>query len=67
MGILELLTVLFVALKLLGVVDWSWFWVLSPFIFAIGMYILLFIGFLVVGVKTAKATAQARVNRWRNK
>ena len=24
------LTLLFIALKLLGFIDWSWFWVLSP-------------------------------------
>jgi hypothetical protein len=27
---LELLTVLFIALKLTGVIDWSWWWVLAP-------------------------------------
>jgi len=27
---LELLTLVFVVLKLLGKVDWSWWWVLSP-------------------------------------
>lgn len=26
-----LLTVLFIALKLTGVIDWSWLWVLAPF------------------------------------
>lgn len=26
----SLLTVLFVALKLLGIISWSWWWVLSP-------------------------------------
>lgn len=30
-GFLGLLTVLFIALKLTGVIDWSWFWVLAPF------------------------------------
>jgi hypothetical protein len=27
------LTLLFVAFKLTGVIDWSWWWVWSPFIF----------------------------------
>jgi hypothetical protein len=31
-GILPLLGVLFVALKLTNYIDWSWWWVLSPFI-----------------------------------
>ncbi len=29
-GFLGLLTLLFIALKLIGVIDWSWIWVLSP-------------------------------------
>ena len=29
-GFTGLLTVLFVALKLTDVIDWSWWWVLSP-------------------------------------
>lgn len=29
-GFIGLLTILFIALKLVGVIDWSWIWVLSP-------------------------------------
>ena len=29
-GFTGLLTILFIALKLTGVIDWSWGWVLSP-------------------------------------
>ncbi|QMV43724.1 hypothetical protein [Cohnella cholangitidis] len=29
-GFTGLLTILFIALKLIGVIDWSWWWVLSP-------------------------------------
>jgi len=29
-GLGSLLTVLFVALKLLGYIDWSWVWILAP-------------------------------------
>ena len=29
-GFLGLLTILFIALKLIGVISWSWWWVLSP-------------------------------------
>lgn len=32
MGLLESLAVLFIALKLCGVITWSWVWVLSPLI-----------------------------------
>jgi len=29
-GFLGLLAIVFITLKLLGVIQWSWFWVLSP-------------------------------------
>lgn len=29
-GFLGLLEILFIALKLIGVIDWSWKWVLAP-------------------------------------
>ena len=32
MSILSMLTVLFIALKICGVIDWSWFLVILPFI-----------------------------------
>lgn len=32
---ISLLTVLFIGLKLCGVIDWSWIWVLSPYWIAI--------------------------------
>jgi len=31
-GFVGLLTIVFVALKLTGYIDWSWFWILSPLI-----------------------------------
>lgn len=30
-GFLDALTLLFIALKLCKVIDWSWWWVLAPF------------------------------------
>jgi ABC-type polysaccharide/polyol phosphate export permease len=30
-GFFGLLTILFIALKLTGFIDWSWWWVLAPF------------------------------------
>ena len=32
-----LLTVLFIALKLCGIIDWSWWWVLSPIPIVLGI------------------------------
>ena len=44
MGLLEALTLIFVVLKLMSIIDWSWFWVLSPLIFALLFYAALFFG-----------------------
>ena len=43
-----ILTIIFVVLKLLDLITWNWFWVLSPTIFGIGIGILLVI--LVTGI-----------------
>lgn len=45
-GVLGLLGVVFVTLKLAGVIDWSWWWVTAPFW---GGFALVF-GVLAVGV-----------------
>jgi hypothetical protein len=45
-----LLTVLFIALKLCGIIDWSWWWVLSPIPITVG--ILLAVIIVVVTVLT---------------
>jgi len=39
-GLGTLLTLLFIALKLLGYIDWSWWWVLSPIWISIGVFFL---------------------------
>ena len=42
------LGVAFVVLKLCHVIDWHWLWVLSPFLFCIGVYIFWFIVALAI-------------------
>lgn len=48
-GFTGLLTLLFIALKLLHVIDWEWVWVLSPLwiSFLIGLVVMVF---FVVGL-----------------
>ena len=36
-GFFGLLTIVFIVLKLTGVISWSWFWVLSPVIAAVAL------------------------------
>ncbi len=46
-GFTGLLTVLFVGLKLIGVINWSWLWVLSPIWISL---LLVIFALLVIGV-----------------
>ena len=51
-GFIGLLTIVFIVLKLLGKITWTWFWVLSPIIFpAILVGIILIIILIVLVVK----------------
>lgn len=36
-GFVGLLTIVFITLKLTGVIDWSWWWVLSPIWISLGI------------------------------
>jgi len=38
----ELLTIVFITLKLLGKIDWSWWWVLSPLWIGLALIALIF-------------------------
>lgn len=44
---LELLTLVFVVLKLLGKINWSWWWVLSPIWLSLGAAIIVAIILIV--------------------
>jgi hypothetical protein len=46
------LTLLFVALKLSGAVDWSWWWVLSPLWIGIALGLLILL--VMVGIKAVR-------------
>ena len=47
-GFCGLLTIVFIVLKLLGKIDWSWVWVLSPMwiVWGICLIILLIVGII---------------------
>ena len=43
-GFSGLLTIVFIVLKLIGKIDWSWWWVLSPIWISISLVIIFLIG-----------------------
>ena len=50
-GFTGLLTLLFIGLKLTGYISWSWFWVLSPIIFSVGLFLLIvLISLMLAGI-----------------
>lgn len=55
MGFTEVLTIVFIALKLLGVISWSWWLVLLPEILAFVVYAIIVISAVVVNAKVTKS------------
>lgn len=45
-----LLTIVFIVLKLCGVISWNWFWVCSPLIFTIGFNVIFIIIWIIIFV-----------------
>ena len=46
-GIATILTIVFVVLKLVGVISWSWVWVLSPLWISLAAIIIIFLIFMI--------------------
>ena len=51
--ILGILGLIFITLKLTGVIGWSWWWVLSPWLIPLGIVIGL-LGFALIAMLTSK-------------
>ncbi len=49
-GLAGLLTIIFIVLKLIGVIAWSWIWVLSPLWIALLIHLLI-LALAALGVK----------------
>ena len=57
MGLTEVLTILFVVLKLLGVIDWAWLLVLLPELIAMGFYVVIVV-LLMIGASRRRKKAE---------
>ena len=49
-GIQGVLTIIFTCSKLFGVIDWSWWWVFSPYWISACIVVLIFLGFLLMSI-----------------
>jgi len=53
-GFAGLLTIVFITLKLLGYISWSWVWVLSPIWISLILVVLVLLVVLVIAVKAGQ-------------
>ena len=64
-GFTGILTILFIVLKLTGVITWSWFWVLSPIILSAILTISIgIIAFIIIGINAVVGTVTG-IGAWR--
>lgn len=54
MGFVEVLTIVFIVLKLCGVIGWAWWQVLLPEIIAVAFYILVLLAYVIFCVTPSR-------------
>ena len=47
-GFCGLLTIAFIVLKLVGVIDWPWIWVLAPMWISVALFVLIIVVILLI-------------------
>lgn len=65
MGFTELLTIVFIILKLIGFISWSWWLVLLPEIIAFVLYAVLIIWHIVLGNQIRKEQQKLFDKHWK--
>ncbi len=53
MGFLSVLTLILVVLKLTGLIDWPWIWVLSP-VWIFGLFLIIVFAVILIGGRIKK-------------
>ena len=48
LGVCDVLAVVFIVLKLIGVIDWSWWWVLAPVWIPVIIVVIVFIVAIII-------------------
>jgi hypothetical protein len=51
-GLGVILTIIFTVLKLIHVIDWSWWWVLSPLWIGLTLALFIFLIAIIIGILT---------------
>lgn len=69
LGLTSVLTIIFVVLKLVGVINWSWWWVLSPVLIDLSLALILIVGYAIYKVydnkKYGTAPKKGKKDKWK--
>ena len=69
LGLASVLTIIFVILKLVGVITWSWWWVFSPVLIDIGLTIIVLVIYVIYIVHDSKkydfTSKKGKNDRWK--
>lgn len=65
-GFIGLLTIVFITLKLIGKIGWSWFWVLSPIWICVLLVAVIFVIAIIIHVIRNKIRAKRFKDRKRS-
>ena len=69
LGLSGVLTVVFVVLKLVGVISWSWWWVLSPTLINTGLLVVFLVIYVTYDVHMDKkygiAPKKGKKDKWK--
>lgn len=66
-GFTGLLTIAFIVLKLCKVIEWSWWWVLSPLWISVCLVVVIFLIAVIIGMITAAIEEIQHNKYWGNK
>ena len=69
LGLMSVLTIIFVVLKLVGTINWSWWWVLSPMWISSALYLIVIIIYVAWEVhdnrKYGLAPKKGKKDKWK--
>lgn len=65
LGLSSVLTIIFTVLKLTGLIDWSWWWVISPTLISLGFCAIVILGIFLAAVIESDSTKKGGRNGWK--
>ena len=63
-GICGVLTIVFIVLKLVGVINWSWLWVLCPLWIDILLTVIVLVIFTIINKRTSNKYRKSERIKW---